>query len=41
MLFKKTKKAQMDNLVKIISWIVFLGIMITALYFLFKAVGVN
>jgi len=37
----KGKKAEMSFLVKIISWIVFLAIMIGVLYSLFNKIGVT
>jgi len=33
------KKAVMSNLMKIILWVVFLGIALLALYYLFKTFG--
>jgi len=36
----KNKKAEMEILMKIILWIVFFGIALLALYFLFKRFGV-
>jgi len=36
----KNKKANLENVVKIISWVVFFGILLLALYFLFKRFGV-
>jgi hypothetical protein len=32
----KSKKAEMEHLIKIILWIVFFGIALLALYFLFR-----
>lgn len=36
----KNKKADMEELMKIILWIIFFGMVLLALYFLFKRFGV-
>ncbi len=38
---KINKKAVMENLMKIILWIIFFGIALLGLYFLFKRFGVS
>jgi len=37
----KNKKAELGTMVKIILWIVFLGIALIGLYYLFKSFGVK
>jgi hypothetical protein len=40
MIKMKNKKAEMEEMIKIILWIVFFGIALLALYFLFRKFGV-
>ena len=35
------KKAELESMIKIILWIVFLGIALIALYYLFKTFGIG
>ena len=37
----KNKKAELESMIKIILWIVFLGIALIALYYLFKTLGIG
>jgi len=37
----KNKKAELESMIKIILWIVFLGIALIALYYLFRLVRVG
>jgi len=37
----KSKKAELEDIIKIISWIIFFGIMLLALYYLFKTFGIQ